>query len=265
MTAVQTAPSPAVAVGDARRRTQGIGLGRLTLVELRKLADTRAGLSLLIVIGLAAVGTTAIQLGFANDADLTFNSFLQFGLLPASVLLPVLGILSMTGEWSQRTALTTFTLTPARGRVIAAKLAAGVLIALASLVVTAAIAAVANLIGIGLGGDGSWSMGAALIGQTAAGQVIYVLMGLGFGALLMNSPVAIVVYFALPTVWSILGATIKGLKPVAGWLDLNTTSMPLSEAGMTGGEWARLGVSVAVWVVVPVVLGSIRALRREVA
>jgi ABC-2 type transport system permease protein len=265
MTAVQTAPGPDAAVGGAPRRTPGIGLGRLTLVELRKLADTRAGLWLLIVIGLAAAGTAAIQLGFGNDGDLTFNSFLQFGLLPASVLLPVLGILSMTGEWSQRTALTTFTLAPARGRVIAAKLAAGVLIALASLLATAAIAAVANLIGVGLGGDGSWSMGAALIGQTVAGQVIYVLMGLGFGALLMNSPLAIVAYFALPTVWSILGATIKSVKPVTEWLDLNTTSLPLSETGMTAGEWARLGVSVAVWVVVPVVLGTIRALRREVA
>jgi ABC-2 type transport system permease protein len=265
MTAVQTAPGPAVAVGDGRRRTGGIGLGRLTLVELRKLADTRAGLWLLIVIGVAAAGTAVIQLIFSEDADLTFNSFLQFGLLPASVLLPVLGILSMTGEWSQRTALTTFTLTPARGRVIVAKLAAGVLIALASLIVTAAIATVANLIGIGLGGDGSWTMGAALIGQTITGQALFVVMGLGFGALLMNSPLAIVVYFGLPTVWSILGGTIKGLKPVAEWLDFNMTSVPLSEAGMTGGEWARLGVAAAVWVVIPVVLGTIRTLRREVA
>jgi len=265
MTAVQIAPGPAVAVGDPGRRTPGIGLARLTLVELRKLADTRAGLWLLMVIGVAAAGTAAIQLAVSPDAELRFDSFLQFGLLPASVLLPVLGILSMTGEWSQRTALTTFTLAPARNRVIAAKLIAGVLIALASLLATGLIAAAANLIAIGQGGNGSWSLGAALVGQTMVGQVIFVLEGLGFGALLMNSPVAIVAFFALPTVWSILGAMIKALKPVTAWLDLNTTSIPLSEAGMTGGQWGRLGVSVAVWVLVPVVLGTMRTLRREVA
>ena len=38
------------------------------------------------------------------------------------------------------------------------------------------------------------------------------LMGLGFGGLMMNSALAIVVYFALPTLWSVLGATIHGLR-----------------------------------------------------
>jgi hypothetical protein len=265
MTAVDTAPSPAAAVGDDHGRTAKVGFGRLTLVELRKLADTRAGLWLLIVIGLAAAGTAAILLGFAPDEEQTFNQFFQFGLLPTSVLLPVLGILSMTGEWSQRTALTTFTLVPARGRVIAEKLAAGVLIAVAATAVTFAIAAAGNLLGIALGGDGSWSTSAALLGQAVLIEVVSVLMGLGFGALLMNSPLAIVTYFALPTVWSILGATIKGLKSVAEWLDMNVAGMPLAEAGVTGAEWARFGVATAVWVVVPLLLGTVRTLRREVA
>jgi ABC-type transport system involved in multi-copper enzyme maturation permease subunit len=260
MTAVQTAPGPAVAVGDRDRRTGKIGLGRLTVIELRKLADTRAGLWLLIVIALGAVATAAIQLGFAPDKDLTFNAFFQFGLVPTGVLLPVLGILSMTGEWSQRTALTTFTLVPGRGRVIAAKLAAGVLIAVAATLATLGIAAAGNLLA---GGD--WSMSAALIGQSVLAEVVYVLMGLGFGALLMNSALAIVTYFALPTVWSILGATVNGLKAAAQWLDMNTASVPLSDTGVTGVQWARFGVTVALWVVVPVVLGTIRALRREVA
>jgi ABC-2 type transport system permease protein len=260
MTTVQTAAGPAVAVGDRDRRTGKIGLGRLTVIELRKLADTRAGLWLLIVIALGAAATAAIQLGFAPDDQLTFNAFFQFGLVPTGVLLPVLGILSMTGEWSQRTALTTFTLVPSRGRVIAAKLAAGVLIAVAATLATLGIAAAGNLLA---GGD--WSMSAALVGQSVLAQVVYVLMGLGFGALLMNSALAIVTYFALPTVWSILGATISGLKPAAQWLDMNTASLPLSDTGVTGVQWARFGVTVALWVVVPVVLGTIRALRREVA
>jgi ABC-type transport system involved in multi-copper enzyme maturation permease subunit len=268
MTSTQVTPAaarPAVATEKAGPRTESVGLGRLTWVELRKLADTRSGLWLLIVIGLVALGTAAILLIWGKDSDQTFQQFFTFGLLPTAVLLPVLGILSMTSEWSQRTALSTFTLVPARGRVIAAKLAAGVLVAMAATVVTAAIAALANLLGGAIGGDGTWSIGGTLLAQCLLAQVVAVLMGLGFGALLMNSPLAIVLYFALPTVWSILTATISGLKPIAPWLDLNDASTPMTEHGLTSTEWAHLGVSAAIWVVVPLVLGTVRALRREVA
>jgi hypothetical protein len=240
-------------------------LVRLTTVELRKLADTRAGLWLLIVIGLGAAATAAILLAAAPEAEQTFSGFFMFGLLPAGVLLPVLGILSMTSEWSQRTALTTFALVPNRGRVIAAKLAAAVIIAIAATVATAGIAAVGNLIAIALDGAGGWSIGAAALGQAALLQVIFVLMGSAFGALLLNSPLAIVVYFALPTLWTVLGEMVRWLHDAAQWLDLNVTSAALTEPGMTSGQWARLGTSVALWVLVPLVTGTVRVLRREVS
>lgn len=266
MTAVQTAPSqaPGPALAGASPRT-GIPLGRLTQVELRKLADTRSGLWLLIVIGLASAATAAIMLLAAPDAEQNFQDFFSFGLVPVSILLPVLGILSMTSEWSQRTALTTFTLSPARGRVIVAKLVAAVLIAIASVAAAAALSAVANLIATGTGGAGSWDLPATLIGQLLVNQAAFVLMGSAFGALLMNSPLAIVLYLVLPTLWSVLGEMVKWLHTAAGWLDINVTSVPLSEPGMTGNEWARFGVATAVWVVVPLIAGTVRVLRREVS
>ncbi|WP_051167817.1 ABC transporter permease [Actinoplanes sp. N902-109] len=242
-----------------------ISLVTLTRVELRKLADTRAGFWLLLVIGLAAAGTAAILLAAAPEDQQTFRDLLSFGLLPASILLPVLGILSMTSEWSQRTALTTFTLMPQRGRVIAAKLLACVLIALVATVAAAALSAVANLIAISIGGDGSWHLTADQTGRMLISQVISVLMGAGFGALLMNPALAIVLYFAVPTVWSVLGEIVKALHTAAGWLDLNVTAAPLSEETMTSGQWGRLGVAVAVWVVVPLIGGTVRVLRREIA
>ena len=246
-------------------RAEIIPLLRLTLVELRKLGDTRAGRWLLIVIGLATVGTSAIILGWAPGAEQTFRGFFEFGLVPSAVLLPVLGILSMTGEWSQRTALTTFTLVPARGRVIAAKLTAGVLVGVATTAVTAALSVAANLLGAALGGDGGWRIDGTLVWQGLLLEVLFVLMGLGFGAVLLNSPLAIVAYFALPTLWSVLGETIKVLHTAAGWLDINVTTTAMSEPGMTTGEYARLGVSALLWVVLPLAAGTIRVLRREVA
>ncbi|WIM99069.1 ABC transporter permease [Actinoplanes oblitus] len=237
---------------------------RLTVVELRKLADTRAGFWLLVVVGLATAGTSAVILGWAPDEQMTFGDFFAFGLVPSAVLLPVLGTLSITSEWSQRTALATFTLVPARSRVLLAKIAAGVLIAVAATVATAALSAVANVIGRAAGGDGSWHVDASLLWQGLLLQVIFVLMGIGFGALLQNTPLAIVLYFALPMIWSVLGGMVKGLKSASGWLDINVTTTPLSEPDMTSGEWARLGVSVAVWVLLPLAAGAVRVLRREV-
>jgi ABC-2 type transport system permease protein len=242
-----------------------VPMARLTLVELRKLADTRAGMWLLIVIGLATVATSAILLGWADDSEITFAALYTFGLMPSAVLLPVLGILSVTSEWSQRTALSTFTLVPARARVLLAKVAAGALIAIAATAATALLAAAANVIAPAVGGDGSWSLDASLIWQSLLLQVLFVLMGNAFGALLLNTPLAIVIYFALPTVWSILGGSIRALADAAQWLDLNVTSQAMTEPDMTSGEWARLAVSAGVWVVVPLVLGAVRVLRREVS
>ncbi len=265
MSTVQTPVRTAGAPAAGAERAPGVSLARLTLVELRKLADTRSGLWLLVVIGLAAAGTAAILLAAAPDAEQTFRGFFAFAQLPAGVLLPVLGILSMTGEWSQRTALTTFALVPRRGRVVAAKLLAATVIAVLAWVSCFVVAAAGTVIARGTGGDGSWRIGAALILQCLVLQVLFVLMGAGFGALLMNSPLAIVTFFALPLVWSILGETVRSLRTAAGWLDINLTTAPLAEGPMTDGQWARLAVSAAVWVLVPLIAGAVRVLRREVA
>lgn len=268
MTAVQTPPRPAgtgSAAADEALRAPSVPLPRLVLVELRKLADTRSGMWLLIVIALASVATGLILLFAGADEEQTFSAFFTFAQLPAGVLLPVLGILSMTSEWSQRTALTTFTLVPQRGRVITAKLAAAAVIAVLAASSAFAFAAVFNLIAAAGGGDGSWSITWQLVLQCVALQVLFVLMGSAFGGLLMNSPLAIVTFFALPMVWTILGETVRSLKTAAGWLDINLTTAPLTEGTMSAGQWGRLGVSAAVWVLLPLVLGTVRVLRREVS
>ncbi|GIE94997.1 ABC transporter permease [Paractinoplanes rishiriensis] len=234
---------------------------RLIAVELRKLADTRAGFWLLLITGLGTAGTSAIMLGWAPDNELTFAGFFAFGLVPPTFLLPVVGILSMTGEWSQRTALTTFTLVPARGRVMAAKLAAGVLVAIATVAATALLAAAATL----LGGTGVWTIAGSLLWQALLLQILFVLMGMGFGALLMNSPLAISAFFLLPTIWAVLSESIRQLARAAEWLSLTLTTEALSEPSMTSGEYARLAAAAGVWIALPIVLGWWRVVRREVS
>ncbi|NIL57541.1 hypothetical protein [Salinispora arenicola] len=240
-------------------------IARLTSIELRKLTDTRAGRWLLATIGLIAVAIAVVQLFVLDDAEQTFTGFLAPSLLPVGLLLPVVGILSITSEWTQRTALTTYALVPHRERVVLAKLAAVVLAALASVLVSLAVAAAGTLAAKATGGAGSWDGEWALVLNAAVIQLVNVLMGAAFGLLLLNTPLAIVGYLLLPTVWSILATMISALQGPANWLDTSVTMEPLYNNEMTAGQWGRLAVSVLVWVAVPLVAGMLRTLRREVS
>ncbi|GAA0403293.1 hypothetical protein GCM10009541_53050 [Micromonospora gifhornensis] len=239
-------------------------MSRLTVVELRKLVDTRAGRWLLVAIGLVAAGIIALQLAYAPDDEQTFANFFVPSLFPVGVLLPVLGILSITTEWSQRTALTTFALVPRRERVIIAKLLAVVLAALASVLVSLAVAAVATLIAEATGGAGTWRFDGMLIAHAVVLQVCTALIGAGFGLLLLHTPLAIVAYLVLPIAWSILGALVQPLYRAGEWLDTNRTMEPLFTAEMTSGQWQRLAVSLLLWLVVPLAAGLVRTMRQEV-
>ena len=109
------------------------GLGRLVAVELRKMVDTRAGFWLQVAMVALTVVVVVVRLLVGDAADHTFQSVLDAGLQPAAVLLPVLGILLVTSEWSQRTGMITFALVPVRSRVLGAKLIASLLLAVAML------------------------------------------------------------------------------------------------------------------------------------
>lgn len=63
------------------------------------------------------------------------------------MILPIIAILAVTGEWSQRSGLTTFTLMPSRERVIGAKAIATLLVGLGAVSVAFAAGALGNVAG----------------------------------------------------------------------------------------------------------------------
>src|SRR3954463_701187 len=85
---------------------------RVTTVELRKMFDTRSGFWLIASVGITALLATIGVILFAPDSALTYGSFAAAIGVPMTILLPVISILSVTSEWSQRSGLTTFTLVP---------------------------------------------------------------------------------------------------------------------------------------------------------
>jgi ABC-2 type transport system permease protein len=237
------------------------GLGRLSAVELRKAADTRAGFWLLVVLVLLVVAVVVVQGVFAEDEiDRTFAPLLTSAIEVVAVILPVLGILLVTSEWSQRTGLTTFALVPARNRIVVAKVIGAAVLTGFAVAACVVVAAIGNAF---TGGD--WSLALGHLGRVGLYELIGMLGGVAFGLAFMNSALAIVMYFVIPIGWSILGETISALDKPADWLDLSRplTTLADSTATMSGTDWAQLGTAAAVWVGVVFVIGLIRLRRTE--
>jgi hypothetical protein len=260
MSAVATAPAP------APLELPRPSLLRLTQVELRKMTDTRSGFwLLLIIVGLTLVAPILrMALGDADERSL--REAFSIALMPAAVLLPVLGILSVTSEWTQRTALTTFALVTKRSRVLTAKTLAALVLAAAAVVIALVFALAGTVIGVALfDASGGWSLPVAAIPEAFILQALGMLGGVAFGMVFLTSAPAIVLYFVLPTVWGILLELIPGLDDPARWLDMGQTTTALAEFDMSGTAWARLATSALLWVALPFAIGLVRILRREVA
>lgn len=233
-------------------------LARLTAVELRKMTDTRAGFWLLLsTVGVVVAAVTLLAV-FGESVDHTLQDMLAVATAPVVVLLPVAGILVVSSEWSQRTSLLTFTLVPQRSRVLAAKLAAAVVLSLAALQVCIVVALVGNA-----AVDGAWSLPAGMLGQLTVYVVTSMVIGIAFGALLLSSAPAIVLYFALPLAWTALGS-LSFLEGAARWLDSSRTFSPLTEELMSTTQWARVGTTLALWMLLPLLIGLWRVTRGDV-
>jgi ABC-2 type transport system permease protein len=244
---------------------------RLVRVELRKTWDTRAGLWLLISTAVLTAAVMVIQLSVvvAQDLNVSYNDFLTSTNFSMALLLPVLGILLLTSEWSQRTAMVTFSLEPRRPLIVAAKFVVGIGLAVAAVVIALVLATICNaLYGLLSGDEVVWDLGLANVGGFVLLQVIGMLTGFAFAALLLNSPAAIVLYmvysFVLPGLFGLGAALIGWFDTIRPWIDFNYAQGPLVDATMTGEDWAHFAVSGFVWLVVPLAIGVARVLRAEV-
>ena len=228
--------------------------------ELRKMVDTRAGRWMVIVMAAACrhhPGRVP-PLGPCRGRD-SFRQPAELATLPLAMLLPVIGIMAATAEWTQRTGLVTFTLEPRRGRVVLAKALGALALGLVVTAVAFAAAALANL-----GRHREWDLDAAAGAGLVLALLIYVLQGVAFGLLFLNTPVAIVSVLVLPTVWTIATLVFSSLADAGRWIDLDSVTRPLFAGEMAGQDWAQLGTGVGVWVLLPLAVGTWRVLTREV-
>lgn len=256
----------ALAAPPVRTAPPAVWLARLTVVELRKAVDTRAGRWLLLVIGVGCVAVGLLTALFDRSTQLGVQGALTAQHSSAvNLLLPVVGILLATSEWSRRTALTTYALVPRRHRVTTAKVLAASLLAVAVTGFVLAVSALLVLL-VPLWSDttGRWDLDLVLLAQVTLAAVLFTLGGVAFGLALVSTPLAVVLFFVLPTVLTVLGATVDALREPLQWLDINLTLYELYLPDTTSREWARAATSTLAWVVVPMAVGAVRTARREV-
>jgi hypothetical protein len=270
-TSVTTSKLAAQATGQLARAAtpRRIPLARIVRVELRKSFDTRSGFWLLASIGLAALLTTGAVIAWAPQSEFTYSQFTLAIGVPMSVILPIIAVLSVTAEWSQRSGLATFTLVPHRGRVLLAKAVAAVLVAVASTLVAFTVGALGNLTGAAVAGIPTvWDQNLADVGYFTLGYTMLMLVGFTLGALIRTSPGAVVAYmiyaFVIPGLLAFLAFNQDWFRDARPWLDPKYNQDLLLHGNLTGEQWTQLAVTTAAWLVLPLIAAVVNVHRSEV-
>jgi ABC-2 type transport system permease protein len=233
-------------------------LSRVTAVELRKMVNTRSGFWVLIAVALITVIAALAAALEHGGRGATYIHVFHIAAQPSAYLLPVLGVLLICGEWTQRTTLTTFTLVPNRRRVIVAKVMAGLLVSTAALIVTLLVSLLfAALFGHAAGGAGTLPVTVVAQGWVHLGA--WMLIGFAFGAAVLVSAPAIVAYLLLPLVCGAIVGSFQSLSGVALWVT-DQALTPLTVHALSAIEWVHVGTMLLLWIGVPLLIG-VRRIR----
>jgi ABC-2 type transport system permease protein len=254
----------------ARSDVRPIPLTRVVGVELRKMFDTRSGFWLMTSIVLTAVIASGAVIIFGGDGTgQAYDNFAQAFGIPMTVILPIVAVLAVTSEWTQRSGLTTFTLVPHRGRVIGGKAIATAIVAVVSMALAFGIGALGTLVGSTIHGtDAVWDISFSQALYITLGDSIGMAMGFMLGALLRNSAGAIVAYFVysfvIPTLSGLLADAQQWWHDLQPWLDFNFDQYRLYDGGLSAQQWAQTGVASLLWLVLPLAIGITMLMRSEV-
>jgi ABC-2 type transport system permease protein len=238
--------------------------------EFRKLSTVRSPWLLLAAGPLLVVaGVTGLVQSGGNVHDPATASKALAHVALAALFTLIFGIFAVAGEYRHGTVTDTFLSAPARGRVVAAKLAVyGSAGAVAGLVSSAVAVAVTAAWWSAKGG--SFSLSSADSWRTIIGGVAvnaaFAAIGVGVGALLRNLAVAIAAALAWIALVEGIAGQVVGTGP-ARWLPLRA-SEALGRADMTGTagflpQWGG-GLVLAGYAIAFAAAAMVTTLRRDV-
>ena len=270
MTTLETPAAPAAQLRTGPPRIhRAIPLRRIISTELRKMFDTRSGFWLMASIAILALLATLAVMAFASKDGLTYASFATAISFPMTVVLPIIAILSVTSEWSQRSGLTTFTLVPHRHRVIAAKAIACIGVAIATIPLAFTVGAIGNLLGAAIAGiDPVWDLTVTHMLTLILANVLALLVGFMLGVVIRGSSGALVAYFVysfvLPTLSIILATSQHWFRDLQPWIDFKLAEGTLIDGTVTSQQWEYLAVTAVIWLVLPLAVGLGLVMKAEV-
>jgi ABC-type transport system involved in multi-copper enzyme maturation permease subunit len=258
-----------------------IGVLRSEWVKLRSLRSSTMTLlgsgAALLVIGAIAAAVSGGLLATPDDDGDGFGagdptSIAMSGILLAPLIIGVLGVLLITGEYATGTIRTTMTLVPKRLPVLWAKVAVLTAVTVPVMVLAALTTFWTGQLILDAGGAGTASLGDPGVLRAVLGTAGYLagvaLLGLASGTLLRGTAQAISVLVSLIFLLPGLGAL---LLPV-DWQDNVLRYLPSNAASSfttvaPGPELLSAGTGAlvfAAWVVVPVLLAAVALRRRPV-
>ncbi|MCB0965701.1 MAG: hypothetical protein KDB37_02600 [Ilumatobacter sp.] len=236
-----------------------IPFSRLVRVEWIKATDTRSARWLLGLVGLTTTALMLVPVLVPTSFEQTQATYLRVAALGLTVLLPVVTILLFTGEWSQRSIMTTFTQEPRRIRVVNAKLAVSMLMGTGGAIFGGAVAAAGLAVVAAAGRDVASDMSVGVVAGYLIFVFLNVLAAVALGALLQNSAAAIAAAFALPATFAVIGSASTF---VADWIDMSVWSWILENDW--SGHIPQISVTVIIWVAAPLSAGIARTVRRDI-
>lgn len=244
--------------------------------------------SFVLYVGIAAVGmwgTGSFLQEMANMPDAgqipgTENmgskdftaEVLASGLMLSQLILGVLGVLLISGEFTTGSAVSTFLASPQRLRVLSAKV---ILITLVSGIVQVLATLAAYLVCLPIADKYNMTLEFGseafqrVLWYGALNAVMAALLGLSLGLLLRNSAGGITalaaIFFVLPIIAQILVATTDWFKDYISYLPDQlgaALAMPLSSTSEL--EMWQLWLGVAGWVLIPLILGAVLLKTRDI-
>lgn len=250
-------------------------MNALIRAEVRKLATTNLWwLMLLLALALTAAATSA-AVAFAEPGPLGLNTLagqrvvIGEGIV-ASIIIAILGIIAVTGEFGHQTATPTFLATPQRGRVVFAKLVTYAAVGVAYAVACTGMVLVAALPWLAAKGV-PYSLSATDTARSLAGVVadvaIYGALGVAVGALVRNQITAVV---GLVIYLFVVGPILSGIPATSEIAKFQPTQAGNALSRLQPSENAVMltqvqgGLVLIGWAVLLAILGTRLAVRRDV-
>lgn len=239
-------------------------------IDLRSYLDTRGAaillsLSVLSIVAFAALGGLIQPVVMPEGtSDVAFT----FGVtsLPLSLILPVIAVLIVAGEWSDLSIQNTFLQRPGRLGVLGSKVLAALVVTLALVALSIGLAAATTWIGGELMGDGAvFSSFEGVLTTGLAVLAAALLIGLAMGILLQSTVLGLIAAIGLPFIITTAGGIAilfnsELISDIVRAVDLNAAAMAVGAGNATAFELLPL----LLLVILPAALGIRRWNLREV-